>query len=94
MTLGNFSHFVSNSLAADEICAACGQEVSITGDFAHRKDNASITIEGAADNTMAFHEEISGKNFTISVAHLPAGKYTIVIGETETLAILTGGKIV
>jgi beta-glucosidase len=93
MTLGNFSHFVSDSLAADESCAACGQEVSITGDFAHRKDNASTTIEGAAGNTMAFHEEICGKNFTISVAHLPAGKYTIVIGETETLAIGPGERL-
>jgi beta-glucosidase len=71
--------------AADEICASCGQQVSISGDFAHRKDDASLTIEGA-NNPAAFREEINGKNFTVTIANLPAGKYTIVIGETETLA--------
>jgi beta-glucosidase len=72
--------------AADEICASCGQQVSISGEFAHRKDDASLTVEGVANNAAAFREEINGKNFTVSIAHLPAGKYTVVIGEVETLA--------
>ncbi len=71
---------------ADEICASCGQQVSVSGDFAHRKNDASVTIEGATNNAAAFREEINGKSFTVSIAHLPAGKYTIVIGEVETLA--------
>jgi len=72
--------------AIEESCASCSQQVSVSGDFAHRKDNASVTIDGAGENAAAFHEEINGKNFNVSVAHLPAGKYTIVISETETLA--------
>ena len=72
--------------AIEESCASCSQQVSVSGDFAHRKDSATVTIEGTADNATAFHEEINGKNFNVSIAHLPAGKYTIVIGETETLA--------
>jgi beta-glucosidase len=73
------------AFAADEICASCGLQVSVSGDFAHRKDYASVTIEGATNNAAAFREEINGTNFTVTIAHLPAGKYTIVIGETETL---------
>ena len=79
--------------AADEICSTCGQQVSIGGDFTHRKDNASVTIEGAADNAAAFREEINGKNFTVSIAHLPAGKYIVVIGEVETLASAPGERL-
>ena len=67
--------------------------MSISGDFAHRKDDASVTIEGA-NNAAAFREEINGKNFTVTIANLPAGKYTIVIGETETLVKRAGRKVV
>jgi hypothetical protein len=38
------------------------------------------------NNAAAFREEINGTNFTVTIAHLPAGKYTISIGEVETLA--------
>ena len=83
-----------DTFAADEICAACGQQVSVSGEFAHRKDDASVAIEGAANNAAAFREEINGKNFTVTIAHLPAGKYTIVIGEAETLAGAPGERVV
>ncbi len=69
--------------AVEEICASCGQQVGVSGDFAHRKYSASEAIEGAGDNSAAFREEINGKNFTVSIAHLPAGKFTVIIGETE-----------
>jgi len=59
--------------------------VTIKGDFQHRKDNPSVTIEGAGSDAAAFREEITGKAFAISVSHLPAGKYTITIGLAETL---------
>ena len=72
--------------ATEEICASCGQQVSISGEFSHHKDNAGIEIEGAGANAAAFHEEIHGTNFTLTIEHLPAGKYTIFIGETETSA--------
>ena len=37
-----------------------------------------------ADNQSAFRQEVWGVYFSIAVAHLPAGKYTVVIGEVET----------
>ena len=80
------------AFAADEICASCDQQVSVSGDFAHRKDDAPVAIEGATNNRAAFREEINGKNFTVTVTHLPAGKYTIVIGEVETLVSEPGER--
>jgi beta-glucosidase len=76
---------VSPVLADDETCASCGNEVTINGDFAHRKNDGSVAIQGAGNNAAAFREEINGTNFTVSIANLPAGKYSIVIGEVETL---------
>ncbi|MGA2175466.1 MAG: glycoside hydrolase family 3 N-terminal domain-containing protein, partial [Verrucomicrobiota bacterium] len=93
MTVGGLWFSESAASAAEESCAACGRQVSVNGDFAHRKDNASVTIEGAAGNAAAFREEINGKNFTVSIAHLPAGKYTVVIGEAETLASAPGERL-
>jgi beta-glucosidase len=93
MTLRSPVFSVSDASAADEICATCGQEVRVNGEFAHRKDNASVTIEGAGDNAAAFREEINGKNFTVTIAHLPAGRYAISIGEVETLAGAAGERV-
>ena len=81
------------AFAADEICAACGQQVSVSGDFEHRRDGASVAVVGAANNPEAFHEEINGTNFTVTIAHLPAGKYNIVIGEVETLLNQPGERL-
>ncbi|HXS68508.1 MAG TPA: glycoside hydrolase family 3 C-terminal domain-containing protein [Candidatus Polarisedimenticolia bacterium] len=75
---------ISSAFAAEESCASCGQQVSITGDFTHRKSDGSITVQGATNNPSAFREDINGKNFAIGITHLPAGKYTITIGEAET----------
>jgi beta-glucosidase len=80
------------AFAADENCAGCGQEASIGGEFAHGKSDASLTIEGAGSNAAAFYEEIYGENFTVTIAHLPAGKYTIAIGEAETWAGAPGER--
>ena len=80
------------AFAADEICASCGQQVSISGDFAHRKDRGSVTVEGATD-AAAFREEINGSNFTLTIAHLPAGESTISIGEAETSAGAAGERV-
>jgi beta-glucosidase len=94
MTLGSLWFSAPAAFAADEICASCGQEVRVNGEFAHRKDNASTTIEGAtADNAAAFREEINGNNFTVTIAHLPAGRYTISIGEVETSAGAAGERV-
>jgi beta-glucosidase len=81
------------AFAADERCAKCGQEVSVSGEFAHSKYDESLTIEGAGDNAAAFHEEIYGEKFTVTIAHLPAGKYTISIGEAETWSSAPGQRV-
>ncbi len=93
MTWGSLWFSPTVATAADEICASCGWQVSVNGDFAHRKDNASVVIEGAADNAPACREEINGKNFTVSIAHLPAGKCTVVIGEVENTASAAGERL-
>ena len=74
-------------------CSSVDHQVSISGDFVHRKDDASVMIEGAGNNAAAFREEINGKNFTISISHLPAGKYTVTIGEVETQASEPGERL-
>lgn len=79
--------------AAEEICGSCSHKASITGDFTHRKDNVSVVIQGVTINPAPFREEINGKNFTVTTFNLPAGKYTIVIGEVETLLTAAGKRV-
>jgi beta-glucosidase len=73
----------SNAPAADEICGSCGYRVSVNGNFKHFKANASDKIEGGSGDVSAFYEEMEGVEFSVSVMNLPAGKYTITIGEIE-----------
>jgi beta-glucosidase len=79
--------------ATDEICATCGQQVSVSGDFAHGKDGTSFTIEGASNNAAAYKEDVNGTNFTVTIAHLPAGNYSIKIGAAETVATGSGERL-
>jgi len=74
----------SAALAVEEVCSSCSYRVNVTGDFTHRKDEASVAIQGAGDNAPAFREEINGEEFSVSVLNLPAGRYTILIGAVET----------
>jgi beta-glucosidase len=74
-------------------CTTCDQQASLSGDYAHRKDYADLPIAGAGDNAAAYREEINGSNFTVSISHLPAGKYSIVIGETETFYDTPGDRL-
>ena len=83
----------SATFAADEICASCGQQVSVSGSFEHRKEVATLAIEGAPGDAAAFREDVNGTNFTVTIAHLPAGKYTITIGAAETLAGAAGERV-
>ncbi|HEX5399855.1 MAG TPA: glycoside hydrolase family 3 C-terminal domain-containing protein [Verrucomicrobiae bacterium] len=83
----------SGAFAADEICVPCGLEVNVTGVFSHHKSDASTAIEGAGDNAAAFLEDINGDHFTVSIGHLPAGKYNISIGEVETLVHSAGERV-
>ncbi len=92
----------SATFAADEICASCGQQVSVGGSFAHRKENPSVAIEGAGNNAAAYREDVNGTNFTVTITHLPASRYTITLGAAETVAggsgersfdVTSGGKV-
>jgi beta-glucosidase len=82
----------SPALAADEVCTSCSQQVTVSGDFSHRKDAASVAIAGAAD-AAAFREDINGANFTVTIAHLPAGRYTLLIRAAETVAGGPGERV-
>ncbi len=78
--------------AADEVCSSCSQQVTLSGEFTHRKDRPAVAIEGAADAN-AFREEVNGAHFTVTIAGLPSGKYTILIGEVETVVSGPGERV-
>ena len=81
------------ALAADEICTSCGPRVNVNGAFAHHKDRPTVTIEGAPGNAAIFLEDINGANFSVTIAPLPAGKYTLTIGAAETVANAPGERV-
>ena len=83
----------SVAFAEDEICASCGQQVSVSGSFTHHKDDASVVIEGAGSDAAVFREEVNGSNFTVTITHLPADKYTITISAVETVAGGAGERL-
>ena len=83
----------SATFAADEICSSCGQQVSVAGSFSHHKDNASVAIDGAGNNAAAYREDVNGTNFSVTIAHLPAGKYTLAIGTAETVVSAAGERV-
>jgi beta-glucosidase len=82
------------TLHADEItCVNCELQGSLRGDYAHHRVSHDLKIKGAGDNPNAYGEDIEGTNFTVSIAHLPAGKYTIDIGEAETINLSPGDRV-
>ena len=92
MTLGGL--WLSAAVAsADESCASCSAQVTVSGDFSHRKSDASVNIEGVGADPAPYREDINGKNFSVAIAHLPAGRYTITIGEVETGASAAGERV-
>ncbi len=63
---------------------ACGRQILVSGRFSHGRGHESLAIVGAPRRgEEMFREEIYGTNFTLSVPHLPAGKYTVLIGLAE-----------
>ena len=83
----------SAAFAAEEICTSCGGQVSVSGSFTHRKEAPSLVVEGAKSSVDAFREDVNGTGFTVTIAHLPAGKYTITIGAAETVASKPGERV-
>jgi beta-glucosidase len=81
------------AFGADEVCTSCGPQVSVSGSFAHHRDRPTVTIAGAPGDGTTFREDVSGTNFTVTVAQLPAGKYTVTIGAAETVASGPGERV-
>jgi beta-glucosidase len=73
----------SLSAVADEIGGLGSRQVVVSGEFTHsRAQNVAVT--GAPeDNQAAFHQEIYGQEFTVSVPGLDSGTYSVVIGLVE-----------
>jgi beta-glucosidase len=79
--------------AADETCMSCGGQVSVNGDFTHRKEAPPVVIEGADAASDAFQENVNGPTFTVTISNLPAGSYTIDISGVETVAKQPGENV-
>jgi beta-glucosidase len=70
--------------AADEVCAPCERQVMVSGSFQHAVAYGTPITGAPRRGEEAFREEIYGTNFTLTVSHLDAGRYTVRIGEAET----------
>jgi beta-glucosidase len=80
--------------ADEEVCGACDHPVQVTGTFTHFKVQDNAPIAGApSGDAAAFREEIWGQSFTVTVSRLPAGKYTVVIGEVENYFSQPGQRV-
>ncbi|MFT3831513.1 MAG: glycoside hydrolase family 3 C-terminal domain-containing protein [Opitutaceae bacterium] len=79
--------------AADESCTTCGGAVTVSGDFTHRRIDTAPAVSGAGFKPDAYREEIHGPAFTVSIANLPAGSYTVEIGTVETFFTAAGARI-
>ena len=78
--------------ADEETCASCDLGILVSGQFTHGRGHESLAIVGAPRRGEdAFREEIYGTNFTLSVPHLPAGKYTVQLGFAE-VDFLSAGR--
>ena len=86
-----FSH--TFALADEEVCAACDRQVLVSGQFSHGRGREGLMIAGAPRRAEeAFHEEIFGTNFILSVSNLPAGQYTVQIGLAEIVFTNAGQR--
>ena len=82
------------AFADEETCVACDRKVLVSGQFEHGRGHESLAITGAPKRgEEAFREEIYGTNFTLSVPHLPAGKYTVLIGLAEVDYTRAGQRV-
>ncbi len=79
--------------AADETCTTCGGHVSVSGEFAHQKAPPGPPVAGTGERRDAYREDISGSRFVVTIANLPAGRYTIEIGAAETAAQAAGEHV-
>ncbi len=80
--------------AAEEICGSCDKSVLVGGEFTHRNARGRLIIQGAPPGQGdAFIDGIYGTNFTLTLPHLPAGKYTARFGFAETESKTPGQRL-
>jgi hypothetical protein len=72
----------SSASADDEVCGACDKEIIVSGQYDHGTSDTFL-IANAPGDEAAFRDEIHGRDFSVTVPNLPAGKYTIEIGLVE-----------
>lgn len=84
---------VSPGFAADEVCASCGYQVTVSGSFSHHRARTNAVVEGIGENPAAFREDVNGTNFTVTISHLPAGRYTVTIKAVEAVARAAGERV-
>src|SRR5579859_3903496 len=86
--------FVGSMRADDEVCGVCDYTVRVAGELHHFKAADSKPVQGApAGGEAAFREEIWAPSFIVTVSHLPAGKYTVAIGEVENFFPQAGQRV-
>ena len=91
---GLLTAFSAFTAWADETCEVCDLRVLVSGQVSHGRAPEHLVITGAARRMEeAFREEIRGKNFTLSIANLPAAEYTATIGLVEIAHTNTGGRV-
>jgi len=74
------------TVRADETCAVCDKKILVTGDIQHGRGHESLPIQNAPRRQEeSFRENIYGRNFSVSVPNLPAGKYIVMIGLAEII---------
>ncbi len=79
--------------AADEACTVCGGRVTVSGEFSHSKEPPYVPIAGTGADADAYHEDINGPRFTVTVSNLPSGTYTIAIGAVEMIATAAAERV-
>jgi beta-glucosidase len=87
VTLINFDF----KAAADEVGGA-GKRVVISGDFSHSATQKAVVTGAPAGQEAAFHQEVYGPQFTLSVPGLETGVYTVIIGLVENFFDQAGGR--
>ena len=94
ISLSTVLMFLATATRADETCGTCSRPLDVVGQFTHFRIGDDQAIRGAAPGEEpSFREEIYGSAFTVSVPHLPAGKYTVIIGETEAYFTEPGKRL-
>ena len=88
-----FLFFLGLSLFANEAGSMGNPKVSVGGEFNFSKVQNGAVTGAPQGSAAAFHQEIFGKEFTVSVSNLNPGKYTLVIGLVENYFDHAGGRI-